>query len=72
MSGKSNSDKGAQVTVAFADRRISEGLGGFMNVRRGRSSEAQRLQTDPFYQSLWTTKRYGRRGKGFTRGGKLK
>ena len=49
MSGKSNSDKGIQVNVDFADRRISQGLGGFMNVRRGRSSDTQRLQTDPYY-----------------------
>ena len=66
MSGKSNSDKGVQVNVDFADRRISQGLGGFMNVRRGRSSDAQRLQTDPYYKSLWNKGRYGRR-RGWSR-----
>ena len=73
MSGKSNSEKGNQPNVDFADRRISEGLGGFMNVRKGRSSEAQRLQTDPYYKTLWSSKLYGRaRGNGYNRVGILK
>ncbi len=56
---KTNSNKGESVPQFNRARSIKEGMGGFKNIREGRTSETQNLQTNPFYKDLFKRRGYG-------------